>query len=238
MDINVFLLCYNESVLLPHVVKHYKKYLPSCKITIYDNESSDNSVEIAKSLGCSVVSWKTDGTLNEFKLTDIKNNCWKSVKNGWVIVADMDEFLCVTEKNLLEEFNKGVSILAVRGLDMIGESKLLDLSDIDLQLVTKYVDNIYEYKWLCFLREKINDMNYDHGAHSCQPSGDIVFSSNEYINKHMSDLGLQFIINKNINRFNRSRLMHRYGLAQHYSEDIAHITKMYTDKLKRCSILE
>jgi len=235
MDINVFLLCYNESVLLPHAVNHYKKYLPSCKITIYDNESTDNSVDIAKSLGCSVVSWSSNNYMDDFKNMYIKNTCWKSIEHGWVIVGDMDEFLCVTEENLLEEFIKGTSILRVRGLNMIGESELLDLSDIDILSIKKYKDWPSESKNMCFLCDKITDMNY---TPECNPQGNIVFSSDEYINKHMSVLGLKFIINKYINRFKRTTLMRSYRFAIHYTDNIDSITESYINDLKTCSILE
>lgn len=238
MNVHIFLQCYNESVLLPHAVNHYKKFLPSCKITIHDNESTDNSVEVAKSLGCSVISWNSNNILDEFKLTEIRNNCWKSVENGWIIVADMDEFLCVTEDNLLEEFIKGTTILRVRGLDMIGESQLPDLADIDLQLLKKYKYHGPENKNICFLREKIIEMNYSYGAHECYPSGDIVFSSNEYTLKHMSSLGLKFIINKYINRFNRTHQMRSRGLSTHYTDNIDSITEMYMNQLTTCNIME
>ena len=230
-QINVFLLCYNESALIPHTVKHYKKYLPSCKITVYDNESTDNSVEIAKSLGCNVVSWSSNNIINDNMYVDLKNKVWKSIQNGWIIMADMDEFLCVTESELLEERKKGVSILTISGKNMIGESETLDLTDIDLQDINKYVDYSPESKNLCFLREKIKEMNYGIGAHICNPRGDIKYSSNTYINKHMDCLGIPFLTNKYIKRYERSEEMRKKEINIHYTNDIDEIKNRYTTSL-------
>jgi hypothetical protein len=240
MDINVFLLCFNESVLLPYTVKHYKKYLPSCKITIYDNESTDNSVEIAKELGCSIISWSSNDMIDDFKYKEIKNNCWKSIKKGWVIMADMDEFLCVSEDDLMKEMNLGTTILNVKGCDMLGESKTFDLSDIDLQNIKKYIDNHYENKKLCFLRENITEMNYECGAHCCNPQGynDIKYSSNMYINKHMSFLGLIFFTNKYIERYKRAANMRKHGMAVHYTQDIVAIENIYRNNFNSCKLLD
>ena len=107
MNINVFLFCHNEQVLLPYAINHYKLYLPSCKITILDNESTDNSVETAKAMGCNIMTWSSNNIFNEFMLRDLKNNTWKNLKDGWVIMADMDEWVCVNEQNLKEEFEIG-----------------------------------------------------------------------------------------------------------------------------------
>jgi len=238
MNINVFLTCYNESVLLPHAINHYKKYLPSCKITIYDNESTDNSVEISKSLNCNVISFSSNNIFNEDLLIKIRNSCWKEIKNGWVIMADLDEFLCVTENELIEEKNNGITILKVKGVQMVGESERLDLSDIDLQNIKKYYENPLESKSLCFLREKIIDMNYGPGSHTCQPTGDVKYSSNVYINKHMCDLGLKFIKNKMIKRYERCELMRNKGWNVHYTTDTEKIKSDYVNALKNCKFLD
>lgn len=237
MNINVFLLCFNESSLLPHTIKHYKKYLPSCKITIYDNESTDDSVKIAEELGCNVVSWSSNNYIDDFKYMEIKNNCWKSIEKGWIIMADMDELLCVTEDDLIKEMSLGTTILNVKGYDMIGHSETVNLSDIDLQEIQKYVDNDRESKNLCFLRENIKEMKYDLGAHGCEPEGDISYSLNYYINKHMSYLGLPFLKNKLIERHKRATEMMKYGLAIHYTQDIDEIHRRYNECLNRCKIL-
>jgi hypothetical protein len=232
MDINVFLLCFNESALLPHAIKHYKKYLPSCKITIYDNESTDDSVKIAKDLGCSVISWNSNNCIDDFKYIEIKNNCWKNVEKGWIIMADMDEFLCVSEDDLNREYKLGTTILSVKGYDMIGESETLDLSDIDLQEIKKCVENMYESKYLCFLRDEIEEINYNMGAHRIDPIGKIIqYSSTIYINKHMSSLGLKFLTNKNITRFERGEKMREKKLAVHYLNNKKKIEKLYKKQI-------
>lgn len=152
-------------------------------------------------------------------------------------MADMDEFVCVTEDDLKKEMNSGVTILNIKGYDMIGESETLDLSDIDLQEIKKYVDNYYENKNLCFLREEITDMNYGPGSHSCNPIGKIVYSSNVYINKHMSFLGLPFLTNKLTERYKRNEKMRMKNWNIHYTDDVAKIENIYANSINGCKLL-
>lgn len=230
--INIFALCFNEALIIPHMVAHYRKYLPSCKITIYDNESTDNSVEIAKSLGCEVISWSSNNKFDDFKNLEIKNNCWKVIDNGWVIIIDMDEFLCVTEDQLLEEMRSGTTFLDIEGLQMIGESLVEDISDIDLQQITKYIHNEYESKRLCFYRNDIWNINYSAGCHTCNPVGKIKYSSKKYYNKHMCYLGLPFLINRYKQRFVRSKEQRElYGRSFHYKSKDDEITEIYEKSL-------
>ena len=231
MNIHVFTLSYNESALIPHMVHHYKTYMPSCTITVYDNESTDDSVEKAKALGCNVISWNSNGISDENIRITMRNSVWKGVEKGWIFMVDMDEFICVTERELCEEEKKGTTILKINGLNMIGDSNTLDLTDIDLQNITKYVPSSAESKNVCFLREKIKDMNYGCGSHTCKPSGIVKYSSTIYNNKHMEYVGLPYITNKMVQRYERSHLMRKKGWGTHYTNNITAITSRYNNHL-------
>ena len=237
MKVNIFLLCFNECTLLPHTITHYKKYLPNCNITIYDNESTDDSVNIAKNLGCNIISWNSNNEINDHKYREIKNNCWKNVEDGWVIVADMDEWLCVTEEDLRNEEEKGTTILTVKGYDMMGESQSIDLTDIDLHSINKGFAFWVLNKRLCFLKNKVKEINYDHGCHTSNPLGEIQYSLQKYINKHMSNLGLPFLIDKMKKRYERSTNMRIQGMATHYTNDIEIITHRYNDFFNKSEII-
>jgi hypothetical protein len=142
------------------------------------------------------------------------------------------------EEELKMEFNNGTTVLNITGIDMIGESNLTDLSDINLHEIKKYVYNESESKKLCFLREKIKDMNYECGAHKCSINGKIKYSSKFYYNKHMCNLGLTFYLDRILSRYNRSHHMRGNGLAGHYINDIKRITSNYNSRLLQSKLLK
>ena len=233
MEVNIFLLCFNESILLPKTVTFYKSRFPNCNITIYDNMSTDNSVEIAKELGCNVCTFDSGGRNDVRIKRNIANTCWKNIKKGWIIMADMDEWIDITEKALDDETKKGTTIITTKGYDMIGESRSAILDDIDLNNITKGVPNYFEDKKICFLREKIDSMNYSVGSHICSHKGNIKYSSKLNSIKHMSFVGLAFIVNKMKQRYERSSDMRKMGYSIHYTNNITKITKIYLSLLSK-----
>ncbi len=231
MNVNIFLLCFNEERIIPHTIKHYRDRIPNCKITIYDNMSTDNSVLLAKNNNCEVITFDTNGENNVYIKRDIFNKCWKNVRRGWIIVADMDEWLDITMDDLNKELIKGTSIISTKGCDMIGESNSVILDDIDLHKINKYILNTFETKNICFLREKIINMNYTVGHHKCTPVGKIIYSSSIYNIKHMNYLGLPYIMDKVVNRYNRSKSMQKKNLSIHYTNNLDIIKEKYNHKL-------
>ena len=50
----VLIPCYNESKTIKKVVEDFKEVLPEAVIYVYDNNSSDNTAEIAEKAGAIV----------------------------------------------------------------------------------------------------------------------------------------------------------------------------------------
>ena len=230
MKVSIFIPCYNEEVILPHTIKHYRRHLPSATFTIFNNYSTDSSAELAASLGCEVLYWNTENEIDDIRLRELKNNCWKSVKDGWVIVCDMDEWICIDEQSLEEEDKLGNTIVSTFGVDIIANSRSSILNDIDLQKESKAIPNIHMSKKVCFKPSEIKDINYDIGAHNCSPFGNVKFGSC-YLLKHMNWLGLRYKINQNKTRFQRSEKMRQMGLAIHYKKNEQDIISRFQENL-------
>jgi len=246
IEVHIYLLCNNESVLIGPTIDHYQKQFRNIKleITILDNESTDNSAEIALSKGCEVRPFSTDGKFDDYKNAEFKNHIWKELqdqdededeeqeKNRWIIVADMDEWLCISDEDFAYEHAKGTTILTTIGYNIAGNSQQADLSDIDVHSLDHgfYWEN--ESKSLCFKRSEIQEMNYELGAHTCNPVGRIQYSDRKYVVKHMEPLGLPYLIAKFQSRYKRTekkRLEGEWWAGLHYTDNIQEITDRYRE---------
>jgi glycosyltransferase involved in cell wall biosynthesis len=254
--IHIFILCYNEELILPHTLRHYRTYLPHAYITIYDNESTDHSREIAEAWGCRVVRWSSENQQNEYIQQNIKNDVWKSATpfheiqidprpecsgRGWKIVVDMDEWVAVTEEQLAEEEAQGTSVLRIKGVNVIGQSQdalLADVSPQEIQQWNRVTDWKPENKNLCFLAPPIAQMNYTRGAHACRPEGERVqYSRKIYYNKHMENMGLPFFIRKFTLRKQRNTIMHEHEINLHYTDDISKLTERFQTMVQQSYLL-
>lgn len=233
--VDVYLLCYNEAVLLPHSIRHYRQWLPGCRITILDNHSTDSSAAIAEAAGCRVHRWKQrpGKMMDDQTNAELKNGFWKGTDADWVICADMDEWLCVRPGDLVRELESGNTILTTHAVNGVGFSEREDLSDIDpLECAGGHTWK-YGHKKLCFHRPSIKAMNYSLGAHHVRPvptsGASVRYSARKYVIKHMQFLGLAYYRRKMINRTERNK----GNVATHYTTSESAIRGRYERKVAR-----
>lgn len=234
-EVYIYLLCYNEESIISQTIEHYKRCFPSAVIIIYDNNSTDHSVEIAKSYGCQIETFESKDTQNVFILTKLKNECWKKIhQHGWVIVADMDEWLYVTQTDLDEMEKMNITMVKTQGYQMIGESVKDDLTDIQLASITKCVPHDNLSKYVCFYRSKIKEINYEPGAHRCNPVGIINYSKKVYPLKHYKYLGLPYLLRRIPLQYQRTlhiRQLYNNKFSNHYTDSTIIITEKYNKLL-------
>ena len=176
--ITVFTFGYNEEYLIPYFLNHYSY---ADRIIYYDNQSTDNSINLLKSNKIEIRQWNTNNQQDNDSLRLLKNNCWKGT-NGWIIVCDIDEFLI----GLPPDHNDAV-VYQCEGWQAVGKDGQ-DLNDIKLFYRDKWFD-----KCLLF-NSKIGEINYFHGAHRCEPTSPII--TGKYKLNHYSFLGESYLINR------------------------------------------
>lgn len=76
--IAVMIPCYNEELTIGNVIKDFKKNLPEAVIYVYDNNSTDKTVEIAKANGAIVRHERKQGKGNVMRsmFHDIDAECY------------------------------------------------------------------------------------------------------------------------------------------------------------------
>jgi len=235
----IYLLCFNEEYVIESTILHYRRKFPGCVITIMDNYSTDNSVDIAKKYNCIIQYWENDiekGKISEHMYRKLKNNLWKEhkYKDAWIITCDMDEWIEIDWEELLEEDKKGTTIISTYGINIVADSKREDLKDIDLSKENKgYHDNDYS-KNICFKVPDIKEINFDIGSHTISPIGNIKYSDKKYILRHMNYLGLKYLIYKLKGRhlrLSQENIKNNWGVQ--YTNDVEKIKTSYNEAAKK-----
>jgi len=163
---------------------------PDCKIILYDNESTDNSVEIALSwANVEIRTYKTGNKLSDQTYLDLKNNIWKRAETDWVLIADIDEHLQITQEQLKSESN--CSIIKAHGFNMVNHQ-----DNFDIDSITKFVRAPSYDKYYLFNKSKITDINYLPGCHRADPKGVVIFSKNIYPCRHYKYINVDYIIER------------------------------------------
>ena len=87
---------YNESTMIPYVMKYLER-MGFDKLIVYDNQSSDNTVELLKKYPfVEIRTLNTGGSKSNQMIIDVKNRVWKEFKNekdAWMFVSDFDEVI-------------------------------------------------------------------------------------------------------------------------------------------------
>lgn len=228
MKISVYAICHNEEKLLPFFLDHYKNF---ADITVFDNESDDNSLEILKAAKVKVRSWSSENQIRDDLMIEIKNNFWKSAKNrsDWVMVVDIDEF--VYHPRLFELLGDSpATVFQPWGYCMVADSWPQYGKPLIDQVRLGIPDDNFN-KMCLFKPDKIKEIYYHPGAHNANPFGEVVvYSDPELKLLHYNYMTLEHHLEKyrlKAARMSQENIKNRWGIE--YMEDEKKRTEIWLD---------
>lgn len=169
MKIDCHFIAFNESETIHLTIKHYQAF---CRqVYVYDNFSTDNTREIAESMGCIVKPFGIAGELNDREYLKVKNECWKGSDADWVIVCDADEILFNPKMDLFYASKAGGTIIKTQGVNMFSE---FIPKESWMEINTGIEDENYS-KLICFNPRELTEINYVYGCHKATPKGNALF---------------------------------------------------------------
>lgn len=107
MDIAVIIPCYNESLTIASVVQEFLKILPEAKIYVYDNNSTDDTFDVANKAGAIVRSCKQIGKGNVVNamINDIDADYYIMVDgDNTYDISNVNEFLSIVKSKKIDLF--------------------------------------------------------------------------------------------------------------------------------------
>lgn len=235
MRIEAYLLTWNESDIIGLVIRHYQKFCD--KVIIMDNYSSDNTCQIAESMGCEVRKFGTQ-FFDDAENMKCKNSCWKGSDADWVIVCDTDEVLFSEYDGAPDEFmmlyegqEQGSTIFKTYGWQIMSEEMPKD--DL-LEITNGYHFSNYS-KSIIFSPKHIQEINYNPGAHKCNPIGNVVWSDEVLYVLHYKHIGgVQRTIKRYAEYKKRlSRNNIKFGWGIHYNRTVQSLKEEWNERMAK-----
>ena len=175
------MMLWNEAHMLPYAVRFYQSRFPpgTVQITVYDNESTDTTAQLARRLGCRVHSMVTNQSLSDGAHTAMNNQAWKASNADWVMMLDVDEWVDVWPHDLAVYETHNVTAIKTRGVYLVWPEDTLDLSDPprgvwdaagwNASYRIPHLD-LYD-KPALFYRNAFTDVGISPGGHTATPVG-------------------------------------------------------------------
>lgn len=211
MNIEVYCLANNEEKLMPYYMRHYTRF---AKVILLNNNSTDNTVRVAESLGAEIRNLNIPDEINDQLFVDIRNQCWKESKADWIMWADADEF--IYHPDIIYFLSKTVATAILPAFyNMYSETFPTTDGQIyeEVTLGARWggEKNIYG-KFNIFKLPDIKEINYNPGCHRVNLKGNVKeLHTTEVKTLHMRNLSPQFVVKRNkrnsirLSSFNRER---------------------------------
>lgn len=225
--IHLYIIAWNEQNIIGHTINHYSPDVTG--ITLYDNESTDNTIKAALRAypGIEIISFDTAQKFNDGKHVAIRNTCWKSRQwepDDWVIIIDADEWLLLKkgQSSLSSALHNEAILSNYHSIKACGVQAVCERinyqKNLMAQQVNYYPDNNF-MKVLAFRPFFFRNTNFSNGGHEFHPE----FSD------HAFDYGDKFIMKLKKNETDFAlihwKYIHRKLLyARH---------RLYSEKLSR-----
>ena len=238
MKIEVFTLCWNEMAILPFVLDYWRRF--ASRVTVYDNGSTDGSVEWLRENAAdlvTVVPFDTGGHKNNTIHMNMKNDYWKQARGraDLVVVCDMDEILIPADGALKRMLDNGATVCRPVWIDLVSDKMPKHKDGKYLHWMRKKGIVNPGSKAVLFNPNKIEEMNYGPGAHICNPVGEVkLYGGKDIVLLHVNNaLSLDYRLDRyHAQCERRSQQDKNLGYGIHYTKTDDEIRAEWKHKKK------
>ena len=233
--VHVHVCTHNEEPMIRHFINHYQQFTKNENIFVHDQHSTDNTVEIAKSLGCTVNTWGGDSIDDDDLLNQKHQSYYSSTNCDFVIIVDCDEF--VMHSNLLDNLNRckrnGIKVPRMTGHNMFYEN--FDYINDDISFVKYGEGNNAANAKSCIIKSN-EIIQYAIGCHQLYSPIQEYYEDDEIIKFcHMKWLNFDYIVNRQhyfYSRLSKKNKEMQWGI--HYTWDTQKWFNYYNELKNTC----